>query len=88
MDQKEFKTLLERSNAKNAPLIFMPLIGGCFNYTFINGEGGIHQTGFIYSIDRKDNWAFRFDKDGNGVTKLDEMNLEPWAGAGFGFFAN
>ncbi len=88
MDAIEFKRFLERSTFPIGPRAFTILIGGCFNYTFINGEGGVHQTGFIYSVDRKDNRAFLFDNDGNGVTRADEMDLEPWAGVGQGFFAN
>jgi hypothetical protein len=79
----EFKDFMSRTTFdQNAFEIF---VGGCFTYTLINGEGAYHQTGFIYEVSRKDYRTFRLT---DGSTATDQIDLEPWADVGFGFFAN
>jgi hypothetical protein len=59
---------------------FIPLIVGCFDYVFANGEGGRHQTGFAFFLKRKDDRLFYVDELS---TTNDLLKLEPWIGGGF-----
>ena len=63
---------------------FTVFIGGCFDYTFLGGEGGHHQTGFIYMLNRKNCMFYLSDE----FTPAALMDLEPWADVGFGFYAD
>jgi hypothetical protein len=63
---------------------FTVFIGGCFDYTFLGGEGGHHQTGFIYMLNRKNRMFHLSDES----TPAALMDLEPWADVGFGFYAD
>jgi hypothetical protein len=59
---------------------FVPLIVGCVTYTFSNGEGGNHQTGFVYYLKRKDDRAFYVDE---ATTSTELLKFEPWIVGGF-----
>lgn len=59
---------------------FVPLIAGCVTYTFVNGEGGQHQTGFVYYLKRKDDRFFYVDEVSTPSAML---KFEPWIVGGF-----
>jgi len=82
MTAEELKTFLERTTFDQ--VAFQIFVGGCFGYTFLNGEGGIHRTGFIYEVSKKD--SPRIFRITESSTAGDRMALDPWDG--FGFFAN
>lgn len=64
---------------------FTIMVGGCFDYTFVSGEGGHHQTRFIYDLARKDHRVFFIEEQ---TTAIEMLRLEPWAGVGDGFYAD